>query len=244
VSDDHEKLEQRITGLLQVHTRTEVQKRTLREAIQASDEIGSAVLARLTESGDLTKLGLEIQTLAIAAIKPSPEMARALEAETREQLLKTADDAIYERRNAAVEQERRIKENELQTEIKVEEKQRQIRETKSDANLAVEQKEQKIREAKLQGSISLELERKRLVAIRAENAKIEADAQAYALEASLKPLADLEPAVLQTLAVQSGDPRLMVSMAMKELSRNANKIGQLNISPDLLESLLDEKKKR
>jgi hypothetical protein len=88
------------------------------------------------------------------------------------------------------------------------------------------------------------LDRKRLVTIRAENAKIEADAQAYALEASLKPLADLEPAVLQTLAVQTGDPRLMVSMTMKELARNAKKIGQLNISPDLLESLLDEKRQR
>jgi hypothetical protein len=171
-------------------------------------------------------------------------MARALEAEAREELLKTADDAIYERRNAAVDQERKIKENELQTEIKLEEKQRQIRETKAEADLAIEMKEQKIREAKLQGSVKLETERKLLIATKVENAKAEADAQAYALEASLKPLAELDPSLVQTLAIQTSEPRLMVSMAIKELARNASKIGQLNISPDLLESLMDEKQKK
>ena len=35
-------------------------------------------------------------------------------------MLKAADEAIYSRRNAAVEQERAIKENELKTEIAVE----------------------------------------------------------------------------------------------------------------------------
>lgn len=244
ISDDPEKLEQRIINLLQVYTRTEVQKYALKKAVQVSDEVSAAVRKQLIDSGDLERLGIELQSLAIAAIKPTPEMARALEAEAREHLLKNADDAIYERRNAAVDQERRIKENELQTEIKLEEKQRQIRETKVEANLAVEMKEQKIREAKLQGAVKLETERKLLVATKAENAKAEADAQSYALEASLKPLAQLDPAVLQTLAVQTGEPRLMVSMAIKELARNASKIGQLNISPDLLESLLDEKQQR
>ncbi|WP_028776933.1 SPFH domain-containing protein [Shimazuella kribbensis] len=243
ISDDPEKLEQRIVNLLQVHTRTEIQKRSLREAVQVSDEISASVRKLLTGSGDLEKLGVEIQTLAISAIKPTPEMARALEAEAREELLKTADDAIYERRNAAVDQERRIKENELHTEIKLEEKQRQIRETKAEANLAIEMKEQKIREAKLQGSVRLETERKLLVATKVENAKAEADSQAYALAATLKPLAELDPSLVQTLAIQTGEPRLMVSMAIKELARNASKIGQLNISPDLLESLMDEKQK-
>lgn len=244
ISDDPEKLEQRIVNLLQVYTRTEVQKRSLKSAIQASDEIGAAVLKLMSTSDALAKLGVEVQTLSITAIKPTPEMARALEAEAREDLLKNADDAIYERRNAAVDQERRIKENELHTEIKLEEKQRQIRETKVEANLAVELKEQKIREVKLQGSVKLEEERKKLVLTKAENAKAEADAQAYALEASLKPIAQLDPTLVQTLAIQTGEPRLMVSMAIKELARNASKIGQLNISPDLLESLLDEKQSR
>lgn len=38
--------------------------------------------------------------------------------------------------------------------------------------------------------------------------------------------------------MQSADPKVMVAMAMKEIAANAAKIGQLNISPDLLEALL------
>jgi hypothetical protein len=165
-------------------------------------------------------------------------MARALEADAREDLLRRADQAIYERRNAAVEQERRIKENELSTEIAVEEKKRQIRETKVEADLSVEVKEQQVREAKLTGQVRLEAERRNLVAARVENARAEADTQAYALEASLRPLLTLDPAILQLLALQSGDPRKMISLALKEIAQNAGKIGNLNISPELLETLL------
>ena len=52
--------------------------------------------------------------------------------------MQRADEAIYERRNTAVELERKIKENELNTQIAVEQKQRQVRETKLQADLAVE----------------------------------------------------------------------------------------------------------
>jgi hypothetical protein len=90
----------------------------------------------------------------------------------------------------------------------------------------------------LSGQIQLEKERKALVTIRSENARAEADVQAYAHEASLKSFKGLEPAVLQMLTVQSADPRLMVSMAFKELAQNAGRIGNLNISPELLETLL------
>ena len=51
-------------------------------------------------------------------------------------MFREADEAIYARRNSAVEQERAIKENELNTEIAVENKKRQIRETQMDAERA------------------------------------------------------------------------------------------------------------
>ncbi|MCI0398423.1 MAG: SPFH domain-containing protein [Chloroflexi bacterium] len=240
LSDDPEKLSQRLVNLAQVYTRAEVGTRPLREAIRASDEIVASVLAKLATSEALQALGVEIITFTILAIKPTPEIARALEAEAREMLLREADLAIYDRRNSAVEQERRIKENELNTEIAVEEKKRQIRETQAEANLAVEAKEQQLRESKLAGQIKLEEERKQLVTAHIENARAEADAQSYAMEATLRPLSELDETTLQLLAVQSADPRLMVSLAMKEIAQNAAKIGQLNITPDLLEALLQK----
>ena len=73
---------------------------------------------------------------------------------------------------------------------------------------------------------------------------MEADAQAYSIDASLKPLAKLDPAVLQVLAVQNTDPRLMASLALKEIAQNASKIGNLNISPDLFELLMRDTPKK
>jgi len=240
VSEDPHKLNQRLVNLLQVLVRDEVLHLPLRQAIQASQSIAASVLERLKDGAGFSELGVEVLTLALQAIKPSPEMARALEAEAREDLLRRADLAIYERRNAAVEQERRIKENELSTEIAIEEKKRQIRETKVDADLAVERREQQVRERRLAGKIKLEEERKRLVTARVENAHADADVQAYAVDASLRPLRDLDPALAQMLAVQSADPRRMVSMALKEMAQNASKIGNLNLSPELLETLMRE----
>jgi hypothetical protein len=237
-TEDPDKLAQRLTNLAQVLTRSEFSGRQLREALGASDEIAASVRNLLSNSEALKALGVEVLTFSILAIKPTPDMSRALEAEAREALLKQSDNAIYDRRNSAVEQERRIKENELNTEIAVEEKKRQIRETKVEADLAVEAKEQQIREQKMNGQIKLEEERKKLVGASIENTRTEADAQAYAVEASLRPLTQLDANVLQLLSVQTADPRLMVSLAMKEIAQNAAKIGQLNITPDLLETLM------
>jgi len=238
ISEDPQKIPQRLINLLQVLVRAEVQKLPLKRAMHSSDEVATDVMAKLGSMNELEALGVEVLVLAIQAIRPIPEMSRALEAEAREEHLRLADQAIYDRRNSAVEQERRIKENELSTEIAVEEKKRQIRETKVNADLAVEAKEQEVRMTKLNGQIALEDERKHLVEARSENARAEADVQAYAVEASLKPLSNLDPAVLQVLAVQNTDPRLMASMALKEIAQNASKIGNLNISPELFEMLM------
>ena len=244
ISEDSQKLPQRLINLLQVLIRAEVQKLPLKDAIHSTDEVATMVMSKLSQVNELSALGVEVLGLAIQAIRPVPEMSRALEAEAREELLRRADQAIYDRRNSAVEQERKIKENELNTEIAVEDKKRQIRETKVEADLAVEAKEQQVRKSKLEGQITLETERKRLVAARTENAKAEADVQAYAVDASLKPMRDLDPALLQALAVQNTDPRLMASLALKQLAENAGKIGNLNISPELFEMLMREKREQ
>ncbi|MBN1304724.1 MAG: SPFH domain-containing protein [Anaerolineales bacterium] len=238
VSGDPQKLHMRVINLLQVAARAEIQHMTLKEAMRSSKEIAERVMEQFGESKAIRDLGIEILSISIEAIKAVPETARALEAEAREELLRQADLAIYDRRNAAVEQERRIRENELNTEISIEDKQRQIRETRVNADLAVEARQQQVREKMLDGEIKLEKERTKLVSTKAENARMEANAQAYAIEASLKPLDGLNPETLQMLSVQSTDPRLMVSMALREISRNAGKINNLNISPDLLNTLM------
>jgi len=239
-SEDPDKLAQRLINRAHSFIRAEIQAMPLRAAIRGSQEVAVKALAALRSGDPQEGLGVEVLALAIHAIQPVPEMARALEAEAREATLRSADEAIYDRRNSAVEQERRIKENELNTEIAVEEKKRQIRETKAGADLAVETREQQVRESKLAGQIRLEAERRRLVAAKAENTRSEADAQAYAAAAALRPFSELDPHVMEMLAVQNLDPRRMVSLALKQIAENAGKIGNLNISPDLFETLMKD----
>jgi hypothetical protein len=71
-------------------------------------------------------VGVELLSIYVVAAKPTPEVGKALEAQYRETLLRKADEAIYARRAAAVEEERKIKENELSTDIALEQHRREL----------------------------------------------------------------------------------------------------------------------
>ena len=219
-SDDPRKLPERLVHILHTLTRASTQRLVLREVLISSDTIVAEVLEKLRASEAVSTLGVEILGLSLLSIKPTPETTRALEADAREALQRRADEAIYARRNAAVEQERLIKESELNTEIAVEQKKRQIRETQMAAEIAVEE------------------QRSQLIDRRVENEHKDADSRAYALTETLKPLRDLDWKTLMMLGGKGTDPKTMIALAFQEMADNAQKIGELNVSPDLLKSLI------
>ena len=237
-SEDPKKLPERVIHVINVLARAELQKLGLREAIRASDAIVEAVKKRLATADEITSLGLEVLGLSVLAIKPVPETARALEAEARERFFREADEAVYARRNAAVQQERAIKENELNTEIAVENKKRQIRETQMEAERAVQEKKHLLEKEALEAGISREDRRKKLVELEAENARAEADARAYGVAATMKALRASDARILQALASTNMKPEQLIAFAFQELAGKADRNGQLNISPDLLRELL------
>jgi SPFH domain / Band 7 family len=237
-SEDPEKLPQRLINLVHVLARAEIEKLPLRQAVRGADAIVAAVRKRLATEPEIAALGVEVLGLSILAIKPTPETARALEAEMREKLLQEADQAIYARRNSAVEQERAIKENELNTEIAVENKKRQIRETQMDAERAVQEKRAQLEQSEMQASIALEEKRKELVALSTENAKAEADTRAYGISTTMQALGNVDARVLQALANAGMKPEQLIAVAFQDIAGRADKIGQLNISPDLLRELM------
>jgi len=222
VSEAPESLKERLVHAAQALTRGTIAKRGLREALGSLDEAAVELRKGLAKDEQVQMLGVEILAATLLSIKPTPEMAKALEAEARERLKGEADGAIYERRNAAVEAERTIKENELNTEIAVEEKRRAIRERQMAADIAVEEA------------------RAALVEKKAANDQKLADSRGYALEAGLKPLRGMDWRTLMAVGANAGDPRMMIAAAFRELAENAQKVGELNVSPDLLKSLLKE----
>lgn len=240
-SEDPQKLQQRLINHAQVLTRSSLKKTPLRAALGSSDDLVASLKEGLQTADAITSLGVEVLGLSILAIKPTPETARALEAEAREQILRGADEAVYARRNAAVQQERAIKENELNTEIAVENKKRQIKEAQMEAEKAVQQKRRELLEAQVAGKIAVEEKNKTLVALVTENAKKEADAKAYGISAVMKAMGETDPKVLQALFSVGMEPAQMVALAFKQLAEGADKIGQLNITPDLMRELLAKK---
>ncbi len=241
VTEDPQSLPQRLINHAQVLTRSSLQAMSLRQALGSSEALVNRLKEGMQQADVITSLGVEILGLSILAIKPTPETSRALEAEAREQILRESDEAIYARRNAAVEQERAIKENELNTEIAIENKKRQIKEAQMDAEKSVQQKKREIKEAEMATRIALEQKNKELVELSTENERQQADTKAYGISATLKALAATDPNVLQTLTNVGMDPGRLLALAFKGIAESTGKIGQLNISPDLLRELMVER---
>jgi len=239
-SEDPLKLPQRLTNEVQVLTRSALKAMTLRQALGGIDNLMNALRSGLQKAELITSLGIEVLGLSILAIKPFPETARALEAEAREQILREADEAIYTRRNAAVEQERNIKENELNTEIAIENKKRQIREAQMEAEKSVQQKTRQLEEARMATKIALEEMNAKLVKLSTANGREQADARAYSVAASLKAIKGVDHKVVQALASSGMDSGKLIAQAFREIAENADKIGELNVSPELLRTLLPQ----
>lgn len=217
-SDDPTKLGERLVQAAQTGARGFIHTQPLREALVGSAALVEAMRTALAESPTLTQLGVQVLEIAITTISADPEMAKALQAEAREQLLLEADEAMYARRNTAVELERTIRENELETEKVVAQREREVRETEMEAEIAVEQ------------------QRAALVETRVENQRKEAAARGDALRAVLDPVREVDWRVL--LAMQGdADSSTLISSAFDQLAQGAEKIGNLNISPELLEAL-------
>jgi regulator of protease activity HflC (stomatin/prohibitin superfamily) len=177
VTDDPARLPQRIANVIQVETRSEIQQRSLEETLVQTEVIGVQVLRRIRDAELLASLGVELLSLFIVSAKPTPEVAKALEARYRETLLRQADEAIYARRAAAVEEERKIKENELNTDITLEEGRRNL--------------------IDLQGANAQQEAQHRGAAF-----ELEAEHQARAAELHLALYRSLDPRTIMALAMQ------------------------------------------
>ena len=241
LKNDFDKIQQRIVNEAQTASSSIIHRLNLKEALRQLEQIETEIFENVQKSKTVKMLGLEILSVNVLGVTPNPEMARALEAQTREALQKEADQAIYERRNFAVEQERMIKESELNTEIAVEEKQKQIVEKKMETDVVKLTNEQKLKEMDMSSSILLEEQKKQLIDKQVANEKKEADAKEYVLKANLKPYKEVDWKTLMAISQGSNNAGNNIALAFRELAENANKIGNLNITPDLLETIVKSK---
>jgi len=157
--------------------------------------------------------GLEVTAVRLSAIAPTAELEKALQTPTFESLQQKADQAVFERRALAVEKERAIAENELQNKTELARRETQLIAQES-AN--AQKRAEGARDAK----------------------QIEAEGEASRVRAIEQAHADMEQArvaIFRELPVQ-----VLLGMAARELAAKLNKIDHLNITPELVSSLMSE----
>ena len=76
--------------------------------------------------------------------------------------------------------------------------------------------------------------------MRVSNEKKEADSKGYLLQATLKPYKDIDWRTLMAIGKDGSDPKMQMAVAFRELAENAQKIQTLNISPDLLQTMIKQ----
>ncbi len=111
--------------------------------------MASVVFEKVATAPELTSLGIVLEGLHFTAVKATPEMQKALEADYRESLHKREDQAIYARRKAAVDEERKIRESEMNTDVELENRRKQLVDTQARNALKLAEAEAKADELKL-----------------------------------------------------------------------------------------------
>lgn len=170
----------------------------------------------------LSDTGIEVVALRVIALRPEPEVERALRTPAREQIQQEADRATYERRAVAVERERAIAENELASRIELARREERL----------VDQKGTNARREAEEGAAADAVRAEAEAARRVRLAKAEAtaarevgEARAGAQAAWLRVHSEADPATLHALAVT-------------RLAENLPRVDSITLSPDVLTGLL------
>lgn len=148
-SSDPSRVVDRVVNSVQAHTRGEVNRLSLEEALSGVKDLSAMVMARVAKGAELVNLGVEIEGLHFTEVKATPEMQKALEAGFRESLHKRADQAIYDRRKAAVDEERKIRESEMSTDVELENRRKDLVDMQARNALTLAEAEAKAEELKL-----------------------------------------------------------------------------------------------
>lgn len=186
------------------------------------DRIRRQIQAGLLADDTLAGLGLELVSVRVAAIRPTADLEKALEAPTREKIQQAADEAGFARRALAVEKERAIAENELQNRIELARREEQLIAQRG-AN-----ERQRAQEQAEAGRIESEGTARR--------AKLEAEGKAESLR--LVEAVKVE-AERQRMDIHRELPaQVIFGLAAQELASKLKRIDHLNLSPDAFGPLL------
>ncbi|SDU27368.1 SPFH domain-containing protein [Jiangella alkaliphila] len=197
--------------------------------IPMADALGAGVTAirerlwtGLVDDARLRDTGIVVLDVRVVAVRPDPDIERALQTPARELIQEEADRATYERRAHAVERERAISENELQSKIEL-----AAREERLVAQHGANERRRATEEAAA-ARIAAEAE--------ADRVGLAAGAEADRVRQTGTAEADAEAARMNVLSEL--DHRTLLALALRELAGGLPDVGMVNVTPDLVTSVL------
>lgn len=216
-SEPIERIETRLTGLVNQTALQYLAEAPVRPLLDAGlDPLRLRLETALASDPSLSGIGIAVTAVRLTSLAPSSELERALQTPTFEALQQKADQATFERRALAVEKERAIAENEL-------------------ANRTELARREKLLIAEEAGNA-----RTRATGI-AEASQVEAAAEAERIRTVESAKAEAEQAriaIYRDLA-----PGVLMGLAARELAGKLDTIEHLNVTPDLLASVVSEFRK-
>jgi regulator of protease activity HflC (stomatin/prohibitin superfamily) len=169
-----------------------------------------AVDAALAAAPQVPEFGLTVSGVRITGVRPNPDLEKAIEAPVREKIKQESDEAAFARRALAVEKERAIAQNELQSRIELARREQQLIEQEG-ANA------------------------KRKATDQAESAQITATAEAGRIEAVEGARQQVEAKRIE--ALQDAPGSVLATIAATGFAEHITSIANLQITPDLLSTI-------
>ncbi|UUU30324.1 SPFH domain-containing protein [Streptomyces sp. CA-210063] len=251
-----EQLSTLLTETAQQHALDVLARTTLASAlVDGVAAVRERVAGGLAAEPRLPATGIEIVAVRVVALRPEPEVERALRTPAREQIQQEADRATYERRAVAVERERAIAENELASQIELARREEQLVEQRgTNARREAEEKaaadavkagSEAARTVRLTGAEAertvklAEAEAARSVRLTEAEAARQvklAEAEATAARAVGAARAEAQAAWLRVHA--EVDAATLHALTGTRLAENLPRIESVTVSPDVLTGLL------
>jgi regulator of protease activity HflC (stomatin/prohibitin superfamily) len=229
-----EKIALLLTELAHQHASSYIGTSPVRAILTEGDaRIRERIEAGLRGDAGLAAMGIEIASVRVSSVKPTPDLEKALEAPMREHIQQESDQAAFARRAMAVEKERAIQENALVNQIELARREEQLI-----AQRGQNGRRQATEEAEA-GRIASEAA--------AARTRLEAESEAHhtlvAGEATAKSVQLVEGARVDVerarMEVMRGVPtEVMMGLAARELASKLRSIDHLNLSPEAIGPML------
>ena len=219
-----DKLAALVTELAQQFTADHLLQQTLPEILEGGLEVVRVRIEDgLKADAGMRDLGLGISSVRIVAIRPDPEVEKALQTPAREELQQAADEATFQRRALAVEKERAIQENELKNQIELARREEELIRQRGD-----NERTRVTDEAQTRG---IEAEAK------AERGKLMAAAEAERITLTEEARTRAEA---ERMAIYREYPTdTLVALSLEKLAGNLPAIEHLTLTPDVVGDYLN-----